>query len=205
MVLSRGPNDSVLVADTSAVINLIASGAFKDVAATLEVPLRVVDSVAREIAAGRSRGWKTPDQFEELLKAGLIEVAELDEPALACFESLVIGRAAETLDDGEAATIAYAQRCGAVAVVDERKARFLCGQRFPSLLLQSTVEVLTSEAVTTVLGAEGVGDALFQALTVGRMRVRPEDIARVVHAIGAERARLCTSLPERTRTAVRTR
>ncbi len=196
---SRELSDSVLVADASAVINLIASGAFKKVAATLEVPLRVVDSVAREIEAGRARGWKTPDEFEELVKVGLIEVVQLDEPSLACFESLVIGPAAETLDDGEAATIAYAESCGAVAVIDERKARRLCGDRFPALALQSTVDVLTNDVVVTTLGAEAVGDALFLALTVGRMRVRSVDIERVVNAIGTERSRLCTSLPERIR------
>jgi hypothetical protein len=42
-------------------------------------------------------------------------------------------------------------------------------------------------------------DAVFNALNAGRMRVPAEDHQRVVAIIGAERARLCASLPEHVR------
>jgi predicted nucleic acid-binding protein len=44
-------------------------------------------------------------------------------------ETLVIGHATETLDDGEAATISYALEHKGLALIDDRK----CAERFPSL------------------------------------------------------------------------
>lgn len=54
--------------------------------------------------------------------AGLISVAKLDDLTESHFEDLVIGRGDATLDDGEAATIAYGAEKGAIALIDERKA-----------------------------------------------------------------------------------
>jgi hypothetical protein len=50
-----------------------------------------------------------------------------------------------------------------------------------------------------VLGKEGLADAVFSALCNGRMRVFPQHVSWVVSLIGAERARLCTSLPRTAR------
>ena len=50
-----------------------------------------------------------------------------------------------------------------------------------------------------MLGQTGVGDAVFNALSAGRMRVPATDYQRVVTIIGAERAKLCTSLPDHIR------
>ena len=50
-----------------------------------------------------------------------------------------------------------------------------------------------------MLGQDGVGDAVFNALSAGRMRVPATDYQRVVTIIGAERAKLCTSLPDHVR------
>ena len=107
-----------------------------------------------------------------------------------------MGPAADTLDDGEAATIAYAHAVGTVALIDEKKAWRICAARFPNLAVHTTVDILTSAHVTKLLGQGGVGDAVFKVLSVGRMRVPPADYQRVVKIIGVDRAKLCTSLPE---------
>lgn len=187
-----------LVADASAVISLLASGAARPVLESFPVRLRVVKQVSRELATGQQRGWDTSALLGTLVQSNLAEIVGLDDASHECFESLVIGNAADTLDDGEAATIAYARASGVVAIIDE-KARRICAARFPELIVHSTVALLMSAHVTRVLGEAAVGDAVFNALRTGRMRVPAVDHHRVVEIIGAERASLCLSLPEHVR------
>lgn len=188
-----------LVADASAVINLIASGAARPILESLPVRLRVVSAVASELAAGKLHGWNSSERLATLVESGSVEIVELDASAEDCFESLVVGAAVDTLDDGEAATIAYARATGTAALIDERKARRICASRFPALAVHTTVDVLTSGHVAKMLGQAGVSDAVFNALSVGRMRVPASDYLRVVTMIGIERAKLCGSLPEHIR------
>ena len=68
------------------------------------------------------RGWNSSERLSTLVESGIVEIVELDDSSQECFESLVIGPAVDTLDDGEAATIAYARATGTVALIDERKA-----------------------------------------------------------------------------------
>jgi len=192
---------SPLVADASAVISLIASGAARKIAEALPVRLRIVTAVAYELEKGRQRGWATSDHLSSLITDGLVDVVELSDDAGDHFEALVVGSAADTLDDGEAATIAYAHVHGATALIDERKGLRICTRRFPGLRVATTVDLLTSSLVKGVLGVTHAADATFGALKDGRMRVLPEDIERVIEMIGAARASLCSSLPARVRRA----
>ncbi|MEX2048510.1 MAG: hypothetical protein WEB90_02935 [Gemmatimonadota bacterium] len=184
-----------LIADASAVISLLASGVARQVLESLPTRLRVIDAVSTELATGTPRGWDTAERLAVLVDAGLAEIVGLDESSYECFESLVVGAASDTLDDGEAATIAYACATRAGALIDERKARRICAARFPSLGIHTTFALLTSAHVTLLLGEAATSDAVFNALHVGRMRVPAEDHQRVVALIGIERACLCASLP----------
>src|SRR5207253_3083927 len=120
---------------------------------------------------------------------------KLDDAATQHFEELVIGPAALTLDDGEAATIAYAAVNGGTALLDERKAIRIANERFPTLRLGSTVDLFADPTVEQALGHANLADALFNALRNGRMRVLPQHLAWV-GMIGPERAALCASLPK---------
>ena len=105
------------------------------------------------------------------------------------------------MDDGEAATIAYAVGRGAVALIDERKARRICAERFPRLRLASTADVLLHGLVNDGLGETGRCDAIFRALRDAEMQVVPPDrMQELVRRIGPVRAAACKSLPEWVRT-----
>jgi predicted nucleic acid-binding protein len=156
----------------------------------------VADVVSRELDRGRSRGRPDADILEELVAEKLIEIVNLDEAAEANFERLVIGPAAETLDDGEAGTIAYAAGAGITAVIDERKAIRLCEKFFPKLQIVCTVDILFHAEVRRTLGDGFLADAVFRALKNGRMRVLPQHVKSVVDLIGAARAAECHSLPK---------
>ena len=184
-----------LVADTSVVINLIATGFASPIIEALRHSLIVADVVPSELAIGSGRGRTDLERFNELVNGAIIKVASLGDLGMQHFESLVIGPAAETLDDGEAATIACAIERSGVAYIDERKAWRICSERYKALNVGSTVDLLTHADVRAQLSDETVADAIYNALQRGRMSVLPTHFSVVVSLIGAERAALCESLP----------
>lgn len=189
-----------LVADASTVINLVATGSADEIIAALPNRILVVDVVPCELETGRTRGRAACDRLKELASSGALDVVELGDDALTYFEELVVGPAVETLDDGEAATIAYALTHSATALIDERKATRICRERFPSLRLGCTIDVLIHADVQTRLGPALLADAVFRALQEGQMRVLSHHLEWVIGLIGGERAALCPSLPRRART-----
>lgn len=184
-----------LVADTSTVINLIATGCSPSILTAVPNRMVVVDVIAGELDTGRPRGRRDADRLQDLAAAGHVEIVSLGDLGWQYFEGLVAGPAVETIDDGEAATIAYAVEHDATAVLDETKATRLCGVRFPKLRLMSTVDILLHPEVRRALGEEALSDAVFRALLDARMRVFSHHLAEVIRLIRPDRAALCQSLP----------
>ncbi len=190
---------ALLVADASTVINLNATGCARDVIQALPNRLAVADVVAAELAGGRQRQRQDSELLNELVVSSVVEIVRLDEKAAKYFEELVVGPAAMTLDDGEAATIAYAVSQSAIALIDERKANRICAERFANLRVGCTVDIFTHPNVQRALGNEILAGAVFNALYQGRMRVLPRHMDWVVEVIGTDRAGLCNSLPSSVR------
>lgn len=190
---------AVLVADASVAINLNASGAAAEIIAALPERIVIVDIVAEELKSGRRKGRDDADSVQSFVAKGLLEIKSLGPAGLAHLEGLIVGSASETLDDGEAATIAYAADAGAVAVIDERKAIRICAGRFPGLKLRSTVDLFSQAEVQRAIGQPRLAEAVFNALQDARMRVLPHQTKWVVDLIGIERAAKCYSLPSSVR------
>jgi len=190
--LSKPP---IITADTSTIINLNATGCARAIVEACESRFVVVDIVQAELEDGRRNGRHDAELLINLIADGFVELVELDSIATGHFESLVVGPAVMTLDDGEAATIAYALTKDATAVIDEQKATNICAQRFPGLAICSTVDILARPEVRQKLGDENLSNAVFRALVHGRMRVFPQHLEWVVALIGSEQAAVCTSLP----------
>jgi predicted nucleic acid-binding protein len=183
------------VADASVWINIIAGGQAATILRALVRPAILPRIVLDELERGRDKGRVTADRIVELIEMGLVEVAELHPDAEATFMSLVVGSISETLDDGEAATLAHAAQIGGTAMIDERKAIGLAGRRFPDLSIISTVELLLSSVTCGVLTDEEVGDMLHAALNSARMRVPDQYLAEVCERLGPIRTADCNSLP----------
>lgn len=190
-----------IAADTSAVINLNATGCAATILAVIPNRVLVVDIVRGELDDGRARGRTDADRLNALVGEGLVEVVTLGEAALSNFEKLVVGPAAKTLDDGEAATIAFAAAHGAVARIDERKGTRLSSELFPAMPIACTGDILAHPEVLRRLGKEALADAVFNALDQGHMRVFPRHLDWVVELIGPARAGRCRSLRTSTRQA----
>lgn len=191
------------VIDTSTAINLIATGCAAEILKALSNRILAVEAVPAELQEGRRRGRKDADLLDNLVSARLIEVVALSDVAIQIFEQLVVGPAAMTLDDGEAATIAYGLEHGGIAVIDERKATRICAERFPALKIGCTLDIFNHPGVAATLGRERLSQAVVNALRHARMRVQLHHVQWVVELIGADEAARCSSLPRIARVAAR--
>lgn len=184
-----------LVADASVWINIIAGGQATAILSALARPPILPQIVLGELERGRNKGRATAERMAELIQMGLVEVADLHSDAEATFISLVAGPISETLDDGEAATLAHAHQIGGTAMIDERKAIGLAVRRFPALPIVSSAELLLGPVTRGVLNEEEIAVMLHAALQSARMRVPNELLAEVCRILGPVRAADCTSLP----------
>jgi len=183
------------VADASVWINLAATGCADRILNLYGATLDITQMALSELERGRLKGRQAADEVVALLHLGLAKVVDLDPQDEDLFLSLVAGDAAQTLDDGEAATLIHAHRVRTTAFIDERKATSLASIRFPGLMVASTVDLLFVPSVRCGLGEVGLGDALYGALVGARMRVAAHHAAEVVACVGRERAEGCASLP----------
>jgi predicted nucleic acid-binding protein len=187
----------LLIADTSVAINLNATGCAAEILQALPYRVAVVDVVLGELEFGRQRGRRDADLTAALIAGKHIEVVVLGKIGLGHFEQLVVGAAAETLDDGEAATLAGALELGGTAVIDEGKALRICSSRFGGLATASSLDLLGHPAVCKTLGHDRLAEAAFLALREARMRVFGGHLEWVVELVGRNRAAECPSLPRR--------
>ena len=192
---------TILVADASVVINLNATGRARDIIQAQPGSHVVTENAFEELASGAKKGHDDYAQLRALIDIGAVRVVKLGETGESIYAGLVEGSAVRTLDDGEAATIGYAYETGAIALIDERKARTICECDFPDLSIASTIDLLTHELIATALTATGQAEAIINALRNARMRIPPDQIELVVRLIGEENAAMCNSIPRKVRAA----
>ena len=190
-----------IAADASVIINLNATDDAVAIIDAFPNPFLVTDNVRRELSLGKSRGHLCGERLEALIGQGVLAPAELGPADQNVYRSLVEGGFEGTLDDGEAATIAYSVGNDSVALIDERKAKRICADRFPDVLVVSTVEMLLHKAVAEQLGESGQCEAIFLALRDARMHVPHHALHEVIDRIGEDRAAECPSLPRPLRIA----
>ena len=188
-----------IVADASAVISITASARADLICSAIPNRLVVSEVVVSELDSGRSKGHSNAVQLQKLIDRNLVEVATMGDEAEGHFESLVVGSARNTLDDGEAATIACALEIDGIPLLDERKARRICNQRYPKLSYGCTVDIFAHPEVEKTLGTADLAFAVLTALKESRMRVLPHHLDWVIDLIGPENAVECISLPRAVR------
>lgn len=195
--LSEAPG--VLVLDASVVVNLNATGCADEIFGTLGHSCVVTDNVLRELELGATRGYTDAIQLKRLRDNKVLDIVNLDANMNKTYLELVAGSTADTLDDGEAATLAYAEGDSAWAAIDERKALRICRERFANVQTASTVDLLAYPTLAASLGPSVLADAVYNALVSANMRVFEHQLDWVVDLVGSDRARQCLSLPARHR------
>jgi predicted nucleic acid-binding protein len=185
---------NAIVLDASVIINLLATGHANTILQALAVPLYVTDYVVREIEQGAVNGRPEPALLAELIANQVLTIKELTGTALEDFFGMVSGHTSSSLGDGEAATLALADRNGFSAAIDEKKAARIAKERFETLRLVTTVDILASPLVEQSLGNEALTDATLQALRRARMQVREHQFGWIAQLIGIENLATCPSL-----------
>lgn len=183
---------AALVIDASVLINLLGCGAAEEVLASLPHEVFIEHRTLAEVLRDPSRNLPARDQRARLVQRRILQAHSLAGEAIDCFLELVAEP--DGVDDGEAATIVCALGQSATAVLDERKARRIVRERFPTLTLSSTAGLFRVLLEQQRVGAERVRELLLAALQRARMSVPPEDIDWVIELIGVELAEQCPSI-----------
>lgn len=186
--------DAPIVTDTSVIINLNATGYAEAILRAVPNHVLAVEEVSLELEDGRRRRHSTADALVRLVASGVVRVVRLGDVGRVHFVTLVGGRATETLDDGEAATIASALERDGIALIDERKALRICAERFLGLRTGHTLDLLSHREVRSALAQDELRDAVFKALYNGRMSVPNCHVEWVINLVGKERASKCSTL-----------
>ena len=195
-------SSKVLVLDTSAVININATGSAADILNALPNDVMVTQQVADELYEGSMQGHDDWSKLCTLQEDGIITTKDLVGKELAVFKSLIDGTACETIGDGEASSIAKATLSGGIVVLDDRKAIRIAQSRFSTLSTIPTIEILLNSRIEQELGRKKQGDAVYSALRKARMSLPPEYETPVLDLIGRERAATCPSLSRKARLAL---
>jgi predicted nucleic acid-binding protein len=199
MVPVRFPPEQLLVADASVWINLVAGGKAVEILRALSQPPLITSIALAELERGRDKGRCTAEVLAALIDLGRVSVIDLPPSAEEIYLTLVAGHSNQTLDDGEAATLALALDLGAIALIDERKAINIGTTRFPGLAVTTTTDLLLSPRIRAVLSPIDLSNVLFAALVSARMRVPDHLLDEVRALLGPDRTGLCLSLPARVR------
>ncbi len=156
----------------------------------------MVDKAAGEVLRDPLTGITGPPALKELEAAGLLRIVSLSKAGYVAYLGLVgPAEPADSLDDGEAATLAHALDIGACALVDERKATRIARALMPSRPPLCTLDLLSCPDVAATLGTAQVADMVFSALMRARMRVPPPFRAWITELVGPERLHECASIP----------
>lgn len=189
-------SDNFFIADASVAINLNATRCIDQIINSLPGKMVITDIAMEEVRAGPLNGRLSIDPITRLIESNAIDVVSLSDIGMEIYANLITGHTTETLDDGEAATIAYAVEGKGLALIDEKKAVRIAKQKFPSLSLASTLDIVAHPDIQQALGTDGLSNAVLNALQDARMGVSIQAVDWVVGLIGVERALLCSSLPK---------
>lgn len=184
-----------LVLDASVAINLAAAEAREMMLQAIPNRVLITDVVLGELRGGSRNGHGHYRAIEDLIALEKIQVAHLDDLAEEIFQRLVFGPTSETVDDGEAATIAYGASHEAIAVIDDGKAIQISRRLYPALRLAHSIDIFSHSEVQKVLGSPALAEVLYDVLIAARMRVLPHHSGWVMTQLGPERCAMCKSLP----------
>ena len=188
-----------LVADTSVIINLVASGIPEQLLSHISNPIYVVDEVLPELGKGSEKGCHDADVLNKLIDDGVVTRVSLNDEGWEHFGNLVSGRAKTSLDDGEAATLAYCAVHKTIPIIDERKANKVCKEQFTYLKPISSAAVFKIAGQGKNIHEVQLSKAVYNALSIGRMFVMHHHLEWIVDTIGPEKAANCNSLSKRSR------
>ena len=161
----------LLVIDASVLINILGTGAAREVIQSVPGRLITTPQVTREVRKSPVDGIEAPGLLLPLLEGGYLQEVVLDEAALDTMLRLVSAPPPDDLDDGEASVIACAASLGCGMVIDERKGRRICREQFAHLRSFCTLELFRVCVEEAKVEIQKVRKWIIAARSVARMRI----------------------------------
>lgn len=167
--------ESPIVLDCSVLINVLATRLAESILGSFR-NTGICSAVEQETIF--LRGDQPSDPRERISISALIDNGLLVRFELRTNEEELFVDLAADLDDGEAMTLAIAHHRGAIAAVDDRKARRIAGERLAGLALLRTTDIMHAWNLTKQPGSRELGGALRRIQDVARYRPSNEDPLR---------------------------
>ena len=149
---------------------MLASNTLEPILTCFNGKKLILDQVYWETKRHPLDGSDCSNYLNELAITNVIEKISItaDKKALELFLEL-----GESLGDGEAAVIAYAAVTlgDLLVVLDEKKARRICQEKFPNLQMLCSVDLFQHYLIQCQPNREKFRQVLYDAMTKGRMRV----------------------------------
>lgn len=186
--------DSGIVLDASVIINLLATKRADEILMALGMTVVTPEEVAREIAKGAENGREEFRGLQGLIDKKVIGVVELGAQSLEAFYDLVSGGTANSLGDGEAATLVFSETNSLVAAIDEKKATQRASEVFSSLKMATTIDIFSYISVQKNISDDALLQSILLALRIARMQVWDHQFQWVLDKIGVENAKACPTL-----------
>uniref|UniRef100_UPI0025FB5B37 hypothetical protein n=1 Tax=uncultured Caulobacter sp. TaxID=158749 RepID=UPI0025FB5B37 len=145
----------------------VSGGHVKRLACPIAIPEQVLgelklDPVTRRPFVG---------DIHPALQIPMVELVALGGGELDTFVELVSAEAPDRLGDGEAASIAIALSRQLQLGIDEKKANRILRERFSSIPVFRSTDLLTHPSVTQGLGHATASDCYERAVKYGRMHI----------------------------------
>ena len=125
-----------LVVDASVIVNINATGQADRILGSISNDALVPSTVLKELERGELVGHGDAAALKSLIDANIVALLKIPSIAHGDYLNLTSGTSASSLGDGEAATIACASSLRHCAVIDEKKARRICAERYSHVFVQ---------------------------------------------------------------------
>ena len=182
-----------IILDASVIINILGSGKPIDVLSSLNRTIMVEKTVLQEVTFDPFTRKSADTIISELLDLGCITQVTMCNDSYMDFLDMVSAPSPNGLDDGEAATIAYANIYKEIiAVIDEKKGLRVASERYPNLTLATSLDIFSDPNLLS--NGHDVAGLVYSALIKSRMRVPSHWEEWVINLIGVDKARQCRSI-----------
>lgn len=185
--------DCPLVLDASALINLVATSDPLAILNSLVDPV-VVEEAAREVRRNPRTRETGAIVLDPLLASGSLQQVKLTEDDAQHFVDLVGASPPDDLDDGEAATLAYAISRGYAVVIDERKAARVVRERYDHILCVTTVRLYRYLLEHRAADRSFISSCVYDSIRLARMRVTAAESPWVLQLLDPTQRANCPSL-----------
>lgn len=166
----------LFVLDASVLFNLLATGIAADTLEALGVPCWVEERTATEVR--RFPGEKAESMpLQTLFGSGHLRLCRMSPVAYDIYLSLISGPSTQTLDDGESAAIAMSVTGVGSVVLDDKKARRICSERFSHVSIASSLHLFVEAASRGNWGDQQLVHVVQRARDVSKMSIIPTERA----------------------------